>query len=219
MSAGLYGLAGGANRQIKKLYANVGGVNREIKELWAVKDGVNRKIFQRGLLVDMASVAYSVTGSGWSAASVSITAESDGLHVSGTLRHSAHGSSGDNEDGNIQINIPFPLGATKSVTSGATAFSVSQAIPISVTNGNGVTFYVYLLDGGAFLQQNLDSSLPAGNFAAGSSRSGTTLRLVFVFYGTCPSDSGLGIPFSFMLPNEVLSVAFDRENFTPLFFS
>ena len=45
MSAGLYGSAGGVNRQIKKLYVPVGGVNREIKELWAVKDGVNRKIF------------------------------------------------------------------------------------------------------------------------------------------------------------------------------
>lgn len=49
MSAGLYGLAGGANRKIKKLYASVGGVSRDVKELWAVHDGVNRKIFQSAI--------------------------------------------------------------------------------------------------------------------------------------------------------------------------
>jgi hypothetical protein len=43
--SGLYGAAGGVNREIKKLYGPVNGVNREIKELWAAKDGVNRQIF------------------------------------------------------------------------------------------------------------------------------------------------------------------------------
>lgn len=58
MSAGLYGSAGGANRQIKKLYAPVDGVNREIKELWAMKDGVNRKIFS-GSDVQLELSSYS----------------------------------------------------------------------------------------------------------------------------------------------------------------
>ena len=70
MSAGLYGSAGGANHQIKKLYVNVGGVNREIKELWAVKDGVNRKIFSSQKVMgttkyyDDSSALWRTDGSG-----------------------------------------------------------------------------------------------------------------------------------------------------------
>ena len=215
----LYGVSGGANRKFKELHGLAGGANRKLKALYGVSGGANRKIFQLGLLVDMASVAYSVAGTGWSAQNMSITADSGGLHVSGSLRHTAHGSSGGDEGGQIVIDIPFPLEATKSVTSGATVFSVSEAVPISVTNGNGVTFYAYLLDGGTFWQQNLGSSLPAGNFVAGSSRSGTTLLLRFLFFGTCQSDSNINVVFSFTIPNEVLSVAFDGEDFTPLIFS
>ena len=66
MSAGLYGLAGGANRQQKKFFGKVDGVNREIKELWAVKDGVNRKIFSaydcRGAIGSYTGMKYSSLG-------------------------------------------------------------------------------------------------------------------------------------------------------------
>lgn len=70
--SGLYGAAGGVNREIKKLYGSVNGVNREIKKLWAAKDGVNRKIFSAhdcqahnywtdGIKEDGAIIAYD----GW----------------------------------------------------------------------------------------------------------------------------------------------------------
>lgn len=233
----LYGVSGGANRKFKELHGLAGGANRKLKALYGVSGGANRKIFQLGLLVDMSSLTYDnlAAENSWSK-TLTVSADSNGLSVSGDLQHAGHGSSGLDDAADMGFTIQFPLDATKTMEPRTTVGNLSSDIAATFSAGGGssvTSMYVLfslqpMVSNACAAEKDFGSlsgnqrKITAGDITSNTSgtgqASGTALQLAFDITVTAVSNVGGRHTFSFTIPNEAFSFILSGESF-PLLFS